>query len=267
MRVAAVLLGLVAFSPETTRAQPANIDEKLRAAAADFRAGRLEEARRRYEEVLSREPSHAAAWKGLGMVHAAQGSLRLASKPFRKACELDPRLDAACYFLGRNLYSLNQFDEAAQVFEKALPLDAQRWRVHAGLALALEAIGRTEEAERHFREAVRQRPAQGWAEADPRIELGAYLFRQGRLDEALAVLADASRDQPGSARARFELGRTLYQLDRLQDAAAQLERAVDLDSANAPAHLLLGKIYHRLGRVADAERHARLGRPGPAPDY
>ncbi len=227
-----------------------------------FRAHRFAEARQALEQAIRLAPGAANAWKALGAVHAAEGNFRLAEAPFRKACELDPKEEDACYYWARNYYALNQFERAIAAFRRALAVDPQPWRVHNGLGLALEALGRGEEAERHFRQAVERYRGQGRADDNPRIDLGVFLYMQGRTDEAQAQLEAAVETSPSSTRARFELGKVLLKENRLEAAGRELEKATELDPKNWAGHLLLGKVYYRLGRAEDAERHTQLGEKG-----
>ena len=147
---------------------------------ARFRLRRLPTARQALEQAVRLDPSRAGAWKALGAVHASENNFHLADEPFRKACALDPREEEACYYLGRNYYELSQFEPAIAAYEKALPLDALPWRVHNGLAQALAALGRAPEAERRFRLAVETYRDRARRDESPRIDLGVFLFRQGR---------------------------------------------------------------------------------------
>src|SRR5260370_29854737 len=72
------------------------------------------------EQSVALKPAHAAAWKALGVVHAAQGDFDLAEKPFRTACELPPTLADACFYYGRTLYLLNRFQPALERLRRAL---------------------------------------------------------------------------------------------------------------------------------------------------
>lgn len=213
--------------------------------------------------ALSQDPTPAAAWMALGMARAAEGNLEAALEPFRRACEMDPEHPDTCYYLGRNLFALNRHDLAVQPLETALRAStrASRWRVHRALARNFEVLGRADEAEAHFRESIRLRRGQASAGEDPRIDYGAFLFRQGRAAEALAPLEQAAAS-PGSARAHAELGRVLLDLGRADAAAASLERAVAANPSDWAARLLLGKAYYRLGRTADGDRETRLGHQG-----
>jgi tetratricopeptide (TPR) repeat protein len=214
--------------------------------------------------ALSLDPSSVAAWIEQGMARVAEGKLEAALEPFRRACELGPKDQDACYYLARNLFALNRSDAAVEPFEKALRAATRdtRGRAHRAAARNFEVLGRPADAERHFRESIRWRRGQAGTGEDPRLDFGAFLFRQGRAAEALAPLEETARDTPGSARANAELGRVLLELGRLEPAAARLEAAVAANPKDWAAHLLLGKAYYRLGRQEDGARETRLGHEG-----
>src|SRR6266566_6144906 len=94
------------------------------------------------------------------------------------------------------------------------------------------------------------------------LTTGAFLFRQGRTEEALRPLEQAARDVHSSGRANMEWGRVLLHVNKLNEAAACLEKAVALEPGNSNAHLLLGQAYLRLGRTSQGETEMRLGQEG-----
>lgn len=229
-----------------------------------FQAGRPDRAAPSFEHATKLAPSRALFWKALGAAYIAQSQFRLAEAPLRKACDLDPGLEAACYYLGRTLYAANQFEPALGAFEKALKFGppGSRWLVQRGFGLALEALGRAAEAEKSFRIAIESSPARFRPDEDPRVDYAVFLIRQGRLNEAVQPLEDHVKRFPASSRGQFELGRVLSQTGELEAAAAHLEKAVEADLQYWAAHLLLGRIYIRLGRNEQGERHLRLGENG-----
>ncbi|HWR50001.1 MAG TPA: tetratricopeptide repeat protein [Bryobacteraceae bacterium] len=272
----------------------------LERAVADLKAGRLAEAQAALETIAQREPSsadvlfylgiarlqsghpdtaiqpltrasvlapgRAALWKALGISHSALGNLTAAEAPFRQACELDSANELACYSYARNLQAQNRFEPAIAAFRRALTHERKQnhWLVRRGLALALEAHADVSAAEREFREAARLMPERVRPEDDPRTDYGAFLFRQGRAQEAVAPLEAAAAAHPASASAHFHLARVLVQLNRLGAAAVHLEAAVKADPKHHAAHLLLGQAYTRLGRKQDGAKHLRIGAAGAA---
>jgi Tfp pilus assembly protein PilF len=167
----------------------------------------------------------AAEWKALGVQWAREANYLEAEEPFRRACELDPKLPDACFFWARVLYALDRFEPSLAALQK-LPPDT---RTVLAMAQAEEALGRARAAEAHFKQA-----------GDP-VKYGLFLFRQGRLKEAETVL----KQDPRTAEAWWHLGRVRYQLGKLGEARAALERTLALDPQQEPARLLLAKIKAR----------------------
>jgi Flp pilus assembly protein TadD len=230
-----------------------------------FRDGRPREALPFLERATRLSPSKPSAWKALGLVLLGANDYRSASVALSRACALDPADEDSCYLQGRSLFVLGQYGDAVQPFEKAMQAapPANRAAVHRATALNFAELGLNQDAERHFREAMRlYRPSTGASQPDPRLDYGSFLIRQGRTQDALEMLQQSATAAPGSARAHAELGRALLELDRPAEALAQLKNAVDLDPTGWAARLLLGKAYLRLGRTAEGERELRLGREG-----
>ena len=223
-----------------------------------------EEAEQRFSAQVAAQPSDAASWKALGLLRASRGRLEASAEALQHACTLRPADEESCYYYGRSLFALGRYDSAVQPLETALrvtPRD-RRWRVQRALARNFEWLGRADDAERSFREAIRLSRGRATPGEDPRVDFGSFLYRQGRTEEALAPLQEAADAESSQARAQMELGRVLLQLDRVGAAAAALEKAVRLDPRDWPARLLLGRAYQHLGRAADAERELQTGQQG-----
>lgn len=230
---------------------------------AAFQAGNLAAALESFQAVVRADPKRADGWRLLGAALAAQERFAQAGEPFEKACALQPKDPLNCYYLGRNHYALSRLEAAVEAFERALKASGPKWRVHQGLALALEGLGRLDDAERHFRDARKQAPEDAGTN-DPRVEYGAFLTRDARAAEAIPMLQQATRANPSYGRAFFELGTALSEADRYDEARTALEKAVSLEPRHWPSHLLLSKMLFRLGRAEEGRRHAEIGRQGIA---
>ena len=242
---------------------PSSFEAHFYLGLAHFRAGRSAAARPLLERATALAPGSAQGWKMLGLVSTSLGDLEGAATSLGKACEMAPGDEEACYYLARGLHGLGRYEAARAPFEKALRAapPSMLARVHRSTALNFVAIGSAAEAERHFVQAIQLAGRTPREPEDPRVDYGAFLFRQGRTQEALRPLQQAAQDVP-SARASLELGRVLLHLDKVDEAAARLEKAVALEPGNFAAHLLLGRAYLRLGRTAEGEREMRLGQQG-----
>ena len=96
--------------------------------------------------------------------------------------------------------------------------------------------GRTAEAERSFREAVRLQPGM----ADAHLDLGLVLGREGKTEEAIAELRRALELNPKVQSGHMFLGIFLYQTGHADEAIRELEAEIALAPANAEALTWMG---------------------------
>ena len=236
-------------------------EELYRRGVELFQQGKLADSALALRQASTLAPGNPQMWKSLGVALAAAEDYEGGASAFQQACRLGPALADACYYYGRSLYALNRFTPAIAPLKQALTADPGDWRALAALAQIHEALGEPADAERTFTRAVAlytAPTAQRSGADDPRTSLGVFLFRQGRLGEAIEPLRHAVRDKPDAAKAQFELGRVLYQTGTLEEAIQHLTRAADLRYGSA-AHLLLGKALLRAGRDVEAQPHLKLG--------
>ncbi|MGA3238283.1 MAG: tetratricopeptide repeat protein, partial [Bryobacteraceae bacterium] len=197
LKTAAALLAPIALIA-LGLAAPAGSDAMQRGQAA-FRRGDWAEAEKSFLAAVREKPGSAAALKWLGMVYTAQNKFDLAESPFRRACEIDPREELACYYLGRADYALSRYEESRSAFETALRYQPASSRILRGMGLTLEALGRAPEAERYLKQAA------AGNDKDALSDYGQFLFRQGRLNDSLAVLQQ-SGDRANLERVARALG-------------------------------------------------------------
>jgi tetratricopeptide (TPR) repeat protein len=105
-------------------------------------------------EAARREPNDLAVAKALGMALAAQEKYSAAEPWFGRVCAVAPREPDACYYWGRALFTLGRLDDAIPAFRKALDSGGRPGRTWHGLALALDRLGRSKEAEAAYRKAI-----------------------------------------------------------------------------------------------------------------
>jgi Flp pilus assembly protein TadD len=139
------------------------------------------------------------------------------------------------------------------LWTRALEVAGERPVAHNHLGLALEKAGRAQEAEGHFRSALRLAPDYGEAFGN----LGALLAAGGRTREAAESLARAAALEPRSAVYRNNLGLALHLLGRRAEAEASVEEALRLDPDHPEAHNNRGLLWATEGRVDRAEQEFR----------
>jgi len=142
-----------------------------------------------------------------------------------------------------------EYRNAARIFRSVLRTHPTDGGARRGLALALAAVGRYDQAEAVAREAA-------GSPAVARV-LGRVLELRGRLDEAQAAYRAAiTGDAPDRLTAEVDLAELLFRRGRTTEATARFDRFIDLYN-NAGGHLTAGELT-AVGRAVHA-----LGRTNP----
>ena len=128
-----------------------------------FRAvGSDDAARSDFEEVLRREPQHAAALTALAMLaYRRDGNeaeaIRLLEEAVANFRPLERAQQVSAYvFLGRLYASRQQYDQALERFRAARELDVATTYALVNLGAFLADVGRTEEAQQEWDATVRE---------------------------------------------------------------------------------------------------------------
>jgi predicted O-linked N-acetylglucosamine transferase (SPINDLY family) len=251
--------------------KPVGSDEQslqtlLDAAYAAHRAGWLDEAERRYRELLARRPGDPAALHHLGLLAHQRG------------------------------------DTAAglALLDQALAAEPGNPRIHFNKVTLLRAAGRPAEAEAVYaaaaaaatwdfaallKEAESLREGEEWGEAvhtarlalavepqrpEPCFLIGQVELSRSRPAEALLWFDRALAAAPGHARSLCRRGIALARLGRTEDALTALQQALQADPAAYDAHAALGDLLAGLGRpheAVTAYRAALAARPDFAEGY
>ena len=113
-------------------------------------AGRGDEARDTYREVLKRDPNLIAARINLGRLLHAAGQLAEAEALYHAALEQSGGNVVAAFNLGVVLEDQGKFDAASLAYQAALALDEDYADAHYNLSRLLERQGDTQGALRHL---------------------------------------------------------------------------------------------------------------------
>jgi tetratricopeptide (TPR) repeat protein len=119
---------------------------------------------------------------------------------------------------------------------------------HNNLGLFLFRQRRIDEARTHFAEALRLNP--GYPEA--LNNLGLLLQDEGRIDQAKADFEEALRLDPAFPDAHCNLGWLLFKAGRSGEARAQLDEALRINPEHAAARVYLGSMLSKQGRIDEA---------------
>ncbi|MBK7189821.1 MAG: tetratricopeptide repeat protein [bacterium] len=113
-----------------------------------------------------------------------------------------------------------------------------RSETHFNAGNVTAALGRLDEAEAHYRAALKLNPSLGEAS----LNLGSLLGGQGRLAEARQVLLSAAERQANSASLQYNLAVVAWMQGDAGEATLRCRRALELEPAHAGSRQLLAQI-------------------------
>ncbi len=216
---------------------------------------RLADAETQYRFATALDPTHAAAWIGLGYVLKQHGEWEQASDALRRALLLQPRQADAHFMQGGIAAALGQDAEAVRHFRTALTCDAALQPVYPDLALALFRQGEVLEALSVVGQGLALFP-----------DHAAFHFYRGNLlasvcqpGQAVESYRKALELLPSYAEAMAGLGNSLGQTGRTEEALVFLRQALELQPENAAWYSdLLFNLQYQGGSEADALFQAHL---------
>jgi tetratricopeptide (TPR) repeat protein len=160
-----------------------------------------------------------------------------ASKLAREAIAQYPDHLLAWYLLGQSALGRSAWEEAADAFANVVKHYPASFAAHRDLGLALEHLGRVDEAKASFETALARRPDN----QDVRLRLAFLLYDKGQPDAALPHLETLAGADSRAPEVWLLLARTYYERNDLAGSEKAFTRAVALRDD--------GKTWFNLGVV------------------
>lgn len=154
--------------------------------------------------------------------------------------------------LGIGYLRQGDYNRAKLNLRKAMEIDPKSPLVHTTFGLVFQLEGEKKLAEQHYRKAIRYDP--NFSQA--RNNYGAFLFAQGRYDEAIKQLQVAANDRFYARRAQvFEnLGVCYLRIGENVKAQDSFVRAIELKPSQGRALLELSSIRFDQGNFVESKR-------------
>ena len=134
-----------------------------RAAQWDADPAHWEDAIEAYQRVVAVEPSYAAAWNNLGLLHHRMGQYTEAQEAYEAALRAQPTCAEAAYNLGSLCEDLGELPASIRFYLRALELSPDYPDAHFNLAGVLGKSGRGREAVPHWRRYLELDAESPWA--------------------------------------------------------------------------------------------------------
>jgi tetratricopeptide (TPR) repeat protein len=240
--------------PVTTSATAPEADAVAQAAAA-FKTGMVDEARKQLESVLAQSPERAEVHRLLAMVDLADDETDRGVSRLRSAVGISPADERTRLALASALLENQRLDEAEKSLldtRKALPASG---RARYLLGLTYQRQGKRLDALRELQGALAAKPLLG---ANTVYQMIGTLQQDEQDLEAAATSFAARVDLiPNDRQAHLDLGKIFsLQGDDVQ-ARAEFEIALLLNPLDAEAYTALAQIHLRGGHVQEAADTSR----------
>lgn len=154
-----------------------------------------------YHQVYDRDPSNMAALLGMARNMRYAGVPKDAIKELKAALEKTGEKPELVLELGKAQLAASLINDARETLEKYLALARRDWQAHSALALAYDRLSRHEEAQEHYREALRLAP--GNIGVTNNLALSYAIA--GQLNDAIALLGKAVESERATPQMRQNL--------------------------------------------------------------
>jgi tetratricopeptide (TPR) repeat protein len=239
-------------------------DTAFRAGYQAMQAGKLDEARQDFADVVRLAPQLPEGHVALGAILVRLERPQEAIPEFERALELKPgdtgteaNLATAHESVARSLAAAGKLSDAEAQLQAALGVlpqaspNPQGSELEDELGSLLAQEKRWSEAETAFREALRLSPADDKAVA-PHMHLGVVLTEEKQFPAAIDELKQAAEGAPGNAATQFQLGRGLAAAGKDEEAEPHLKAALQLNPQLQGGAQELAMNLQRLGRQEES---------------
>ncbi|MFZ1083325.1 MAG: tetratricopeptide repeat protein [Terracidiphilus sp.] len=214
--------------------------------------GHLTEVALGCQQMLAQNPCHPQALVGITLVALASGQSTAAVQTAEAAVAAAPRMGAAWVALGQALQAVNRTEDSERAYRQAscYGMDAL---ARLGLGELRITAGHPKEAIDEFELALRCQPMLVAAH----MGIGNALAWMKRNEEALARYEHALTLHPKLPEANFAAGFVLTRMGKLKEAETRYRRALAQRPDFAAAWINLGSLLRDLGREVYAEAALR----------
>ena len=163
--------------------------------------GQLEQAKKKYQEILDTNPQHADSSHLLGLVEYQYGNYVKAIQHIQQAVLISPKQPVFLNNLGNVLKEMGELDRSVQAYQQALEVAPDDAEIHNNLGVTLKEMGELDRSVQAYQQALEINPQ--YAEAHN--NLGNVLKEMDRLDESVHAYQQALKINPQYAEAHKNL--------------------------------------------------------------
>ncbi len=233
-----------------SRMLEAQIEEHRNLGVAFYRTDMLDEALREFRRVAELRPSEGSAPFYLGLIAARQRQWAEAADHFRQALDRSGPRSALLHNLGVALEHLGRLDQAETVLAEAASRSPDDARIHTSwgiLALERHDAGVARQRLQRARELLHDPPPALWYWAATRAAAGTE-----DLEYALSLAREGTERHPEDVVLRNNCAVLLEATGSVAEAETLLRETIAADASLPQPFKNLGDLCYRTGRYEDA---------------
>lgn len=212
--------------------------------------GRYHLAVTEYQTALKGDARLAMAWRGIGQAYAATGKSAEAENAMLKAVELDPDDLANLQVLGYFYFSVGQFENAANAYDRVATHPKAGPSAFNGLGASHYMLGDFDQAAEAYRRVIESEPT-----AAAYSNIAGMYYYDGRFEDAVIMYREAVALAPDDPVFWGNLGDGLREIPDGQEEALQVytraagltQKLLQSDPENAELLTNLAHYYSRMG--------------------
>jgi type IV pilus assembly protein PilF len=240
--VGLVVISAAAAAGAQTPSGNSDAEARFNAGLTHLRDGRPKLALEEFQRAIKQDPKNPYFHKGLGLAYATLKRFDDAVDAFRKALELNPYYTDVRNDLGMALVLAGKRQAGKAEFLAAFndPTNPTPEISSRNLGQAYFEENNHAEAANWFRSSLNRNKAY----PDAYLGLADALVALGRAEEAMTTLETGASEVPASTGIQLALGEAYYRAGRFADARARLEDARKQDPTGADARRAAELLKH-----------------------
>jgi tetratricopeptide (TPR) repeat protein len=211
--------------------------------------GDMKAATTSFQQALAKDPNLFGAWQDLGMAYLKQNAWQQAAEAFAELAKRRSDSVEAAYLYALSLYNTGRSTEAEREARRALRLDAGAAAAHTLLGIILASRGG---ADLEAIESLTQAVALDAASFDAEFYLGRVQYAQKDYPSAIKAFQAAAKLNPRNAESRFFLGTVLEANGNADEAFLEYQELVKLAPDSAQGQTGLGALLVKQGKLDEA---------------
>ena len=225
-----------------------DISRLFEQAIQHHQVGQLEQAKKKYQEILDTNPQHADSSHLLGLVEYQYGNYVKAIEHIQQAVLISPEQPVFLNNLGNVLKEMGELDRSVQAYQQALEVAPEDAEIHNNLGVTLKEMGELDRSVQAYQQALEVAPK----DADRHNNLGVTLKEMGELDRSVQAYQQALEINPQYAEAHNNLGNVLKEMDRLDESLHAYQQALKINPQFVEGYYNIGVFFQEQRKVKES---------------